>query len=122
MGTCRAIRRLEVLGRETHSRKQTFPHSKSHSRRSENIPKQKERKRENPMIYKPKGRRFYSVKFKWHGKPIQKRTKATTAKDARSIEATMRSELALGNFGILKPLIAAKWSRCALQGPSGDPA
>lgn len=53
------------------------------------------------MIFKPEGRRFYSVKFKIQGKAIQKRTKATTAKDARSIEATMRSELARGNFGIL---------------------
>jgi integrase len=55
------------------------------------------------MIHKPEGRRFYTVKFKTNGKPIQKRTKATSAKDARAIEAIMRSELARGNFGILKP-------------------
>jgi integrase len=55
------------------------------------------------MIHKPEGRRFYSIKFKTQGRPIQKRTKATSAKDARAIEATMRSELARGNFGILQP-------------------
>ncbi len=54
------------------------------------------------MIHKPEGRRFYSIKFKLHGKIVQKRTKATTAKDARTIEAKMRSELARGNFNILQ--------------------
>jgi integrase len=55
------------------------------------------------MIYKPKGRQRYRVKFKWGGKVIHKSTMATDAKTARSIESTIRSELAKGNFGILKP-------------------
>jgi integrase len=55
------------------------------------------------MIFKGTGRRFYAVKFKWNGTVIQRRTKATTAKDARAIEGRLRSELAKGNFGILRP-------------------
>ncbi len=54
------------------------------------------------MIYKPAGRRYYAVKFMHGGRLIQKRTRATTAKDARAIEAKLRSELARGNFGILE--------------------
>lgn len=53
------------------------------------------------MIFKPEGRRFYIVKFHHEGKTIQKRTKASTAKAARNIEAKIRTELANGNFGIL---------------------
>lgn len=53
------------------------------------------------MIYKPKGRRYYMVKFMWQGQSIRKSTRATSAKDARSIEAKLRSELARGNWGIL---------------------
>jgi hypothetical protein len=41
---------------------------------------------EEAMIYKPKGRRYYMVKFMWRGQLIRKSTRATTAKDARSIE------------------------------------
>jgi integrase len=55
------------------------------------------------MIYKPEGRRFYFIKFKTGGRTIQKRTKATSAKAARSIEASIRTEIEKGNFGILKP-------------------
>jgi len=55
------------------------------------------------MIFKPEGRRFYSVKFKHDGRLIVKRTKATTAKAARNIEGQIRSELAMGHFEILKP-------------------
>ena len=55
------------------------------------------------MIYKPEGRRFYFVKFKTGGRTIQKRTKATSAKAARSIEAALKVEIEKGNFGILKP-------------------
>lgn len=60
------------------------------------------------MIYKTSrsdgaGRRFYAVKFHFRGKVIHKRTRATSARDARAIEAQMRSELERGNFGILKP-------------------
>ena len=51
------------------------------------------------MIYK-KGR-YDMVKFHWKGKVIRKSTRATTKKDANSI-AGPRSELALGNFGILE--------------------
>lgn len=55
------------------------------------------------MINKPEGRKYYSVKFMWRGKLIQKRTRATSAKDARAIEAKIRSELARGNWDILDP-------------------
>ena len=53
------------------------------------------------MIYKPKNRRYYRVKFMWQGQPIRKCTRATNAKTARNIEAKIRSELAEGNWGIL---------------------
>jgi integrase len=55
------------------------------------------------MIFKPEGRRFYTIKFKFEGQLIQRRTKATSRKAARDIEATLRSELAKGNWGILTP-------------------
>jgi integrase len=55
------------------------------------------------MIFKPEGRNYYSIKFKTGGRTIQKRTKATSAKAARSIEASIRTEIEKGNFGILKP-------------------
>jgi integrase len=55
------------------------------------------------MIYKPKGRRYYMTKFMWKGEIVCKSTRATTAKDARSIESKLRSELACGNWGILEP-------------------
>jgi integrase len=54
------------------------------------------------MIYKPKGRRFYMVKFRFEGKLIHKATKATTMKDALDIQARVRTELAKGNWGILE--------------------
>lgn len=55
------------------------------------------------MIFKPKGRRYFTIEFRFCGKRIQKRTRATSRKDALSIEARIRSELARGNFGILEP-------------------
>ncbi len=54
------------------------------------------------MIYKPKGRRYYKVKFQFKGETIHKATRATDAKTARSIEGTIRAELAKGNWGILE--------------------
>ncbi len=54
------------------------------------------------MIYKLSGRRYYRVKFHFKGKTIHKCTRATDAKTARSIEATLRAELAKGNWGILE--------------------
>jgi integrase len=54
------------------------------------------------MVYKPKGRRFYIVKFVADGKVIQKRTKATNEKAARKIEAALRNALALGDVGIFE--------------------
>jgi integrase len=54
------------------------------------------------MIYKLNGRKYYRVKFQFKGEAIHKCTRATDAKTARSIEATLRSELAKGNWGILE--------------------
>lgn len=54
------------------------------------------------MIYKPKGRKYYKVKFHFKGQLVHKATRATTRKDARTIESTIRSELAKGNWGILE--------------------
>ncbi len=54
------------------------------------------------MIYKPKGRKYYVVRFRFNGKLIQKRTRATNRNDAKDIASTIRSELAKGNFGILE--------------------
>lgn len=54
------------------------------------------------MVFKPKGRRFYTVKFVADGKVIQKRTKATNPKAARKIEAALRNALALGDVGIFE--------------------
>ena len=52
------------------------------------------------MIYK-RGR-FYTVKFKHHGKIIVRSTRAMKAKDARAIESKIKSELALGHWNILE--------------------
>ena len=52
------------------------------------------------MIYK-KGR-YYMAKFMWEGKVIRKSTRCASAKDARTVEGTIRSQLAKGNFGILE--------------------
>jgi integrase len=54
------------------------------------------------MICKPKGRKHYIVGFRFNGKLIQRRTRAVSKKDARIIEARLRSELAKGNWGILE--------------------
>jgi integrase len=54
------------------------------------------------MIYKPKGRRYYRIKFHHQGKLIHRCTRATDKKTARSIEAKIRTELAAGNWGILE--------------------
>jgi integrase len=54
------------------------------------------------MIYKPQGRKYFKVKFHFQGQVIHKATRAKTKKDARTIEATLRSELAKGNWGILE--------------------
>ena len=54
------------------------------------------------MIYKPKGRTYFKVKFHFQGQLIHKATRARTKKDARTIESTLRSELAKGNWGILE--------------------
>jgi integrase len=54
------------------------------------------------MIYKPKGRKRYRVKFRFQGKLIHRSTTATTYKTAKGIEATIRSELEKGNWGILE--------------------
>jgi integrase len=54
------------------------------------------------MIYKPKGRKYFKVKFHFQGRVIHKATRAKTKKDARTIEATLRSQLAKGDWGILE--------------------
>ena len=52
------------------------------------------------MIYK-KGR-YYMAKFMWQGKVIRKSTRCTSAKDARTVEGKIRSELGKGNWGVLE--------------------
>ncbi len=54
------------------------------------------------MIYREIECKFYSVKFRFRGKLIHRRTRATNAKDARAIEIQLRSELERGHWGILK--------------------
>jgi integrase len=54
------------------------------------------------VIYKLSGRKYYRVKFQFKGEIIHKCTRATDAKTARSIESTIRAELAKGNWGILE--------------------
>jgi integrase len=54
------------------------------------------------MIYKPNGRRFYKVKFRFKGQLIHRSTQATNAKTARTIEGQIRAELARGNWGIFE--------------------
>ena len=51
------------------------------------------------MIYK-KGR-YYMVKFMWQGKVIRKSSRCSSAKDARTVEGKIRSELGKGNWGVL---------------------
>lgn len=55
------------------------------------------------MVYRPKGRRFYLVEFSYRGKRVRKRTKTTHAKEARAIEAAIRTELERASYGILRP-------------------
>jgi integrase len=52
------------------------------------------------MIYK-KGR-YYMTKFMWRGRVIRKSTRCTSAKDARTVEGKIRSELGKGNWGVLE--------------------
>ncbi len=54
------------------------------------------------MQYKPIGRSYYTVKFRFKGKLIHRRTRARTQKEAIAIEARIRSELERGNWGILE--------------------
>ena len=54
------------------------------------------------MIFKPKDRRYYMVKFMWKGEIVRRSTRATNAKTARSIEAKIRTELARGKWDILE--------------------
>src|SRR5690242_21087380 len=61
---------------------------------------------ERKMIYKPKGNRYYMVKFRWKGQLIRKSTRATDAKTARSVEGKLRAELAKGNWDILEKMPA----------------
>jgi hypothetical protein len=51
------------------------------------------------MIYK-KGR-YYMVKFMWQGKLIRKSSRCSNAKDGRTVEGKIRSELGRGNWGVL---------------------
>jgi len=56
----------------------------------------------NELLYKLKGRPYYRVKFHFKGRTIHECTRARDAKTARSIEGTLRAELAKGNWGILE--------------------
>ena len=58
------------------------------------------------MLYRQPGSKYYWTKFNWQGKTYRKTTGATVKRDARTIESTIRSELAKGNFGILEPKLA----------------
>src|SRR5215831_2401070 len=51
------------------------------------------------MIYKRGS--LYWTKFQHAGRMVYKSTGQTSTKKARQVEARLRSELALGNFGIL---------------------
>ena len=42
------------------------------------------------------------VKFMWQGKVIRKSTRCSSAKDARTVEGKIRSELGKGNWGVLE--------------------
>src|SRR5262250_1832398 len=57
------------------------------------------------MIYKRGS--IYWTKFQHQGRMIYKSTGQTSATKARQVEARLRSELAMGNFGILqqKPML-----------------
>ncbi len=57
------------------------------------------------MLYKRPGSKYYWCKFQWRGQTIRKSTGAMTKKAAHPIEAKIRTELAQGNFGILKPKV-----------------
>ena len=48
-----------------------------------------------------KNGRYYMVKFMWQGRMIRKSTRCTNAKDARTVEGKIRSELGRGNWGVL---------------------
>jgi integrase len=45
--------------------------------------------------------RYYMVKFMWQGKVIRKSSRCSSAKDARTVEGKIRSELGKGNWGVL---------------------
>jgi integrase len=55
------------------------------------------------VIYRRKGSRYLYIRFKWKGRKIDRSSRCLTRKDAKVVEARIRSELALGNFGILEP-------------------
>jgi integrase len=55
------------------------------------------------MIYRQPGSKYYWTKFNWQGKTYRVTTGATDRKTAQSISARIRSEMAMGNFGILQP-------------------
>jgi len=54
------------------------------------------------MIYKARGSRKYRMKFHVNGQLVHRSTGCTSAKDARAVEARVRSELARGNWGIVQ--------------------
>jgi integrase len=62
------------------------------------------------MVSKPKGRKFYVVKFQEQGKTVQVRTRATTRKHAEKIERQIHVALENGNWGILERQPAPKLS------------
>src|SRR5215471_11706981 len=59
------------------------------------------KREDNAMIYKRGS--VYWAKFQHQGKMVYKSTGQTSATKARQVEARLRSELAMGNFGILTP-------------------
>lgn len=55
-------------------------------------------------VYKPQGRRFYVIDFRYHGARILKRTKFTREEDAQLLAATMLTEMERKGYGLpLRP-------------------
>ena len=61
-------------------------------------------------VYKQPKSKYWSYRFKWHGKEVRKSTKITNKRAAEQMEAAARTALAKGEVGIkdLKPALRSK--------------